>query len=163
SLQEQLLKAGLVKKKANKPAGKKQKSKKTANKSAKSTTSAKPPVVVKKPLADNELPKPVKLEIKALLKENRLNKTDGEVPYNYTVESKVKRCYVNKEQSDQIISGEISIVNWNDRSYLVPTTLIDELITKHPDLRFFSNAQEYQEKSNNTDESEHPIPDDLMW
>lgn len=158
SLQEQLLKAGLVKNKSSvKP------KKRAKPKTAKSPNSPnKLENISRKPLADNELEKSVKLEIKKLLKENRFNIKDGELPFNYSVGSQIKRCYITQEQMKSISNGEISIVNWNDRSYLIPNGLIAELQTLHPDLRFF-NASESQSESDEEIYKDYPIPDDLSW
>lgn len=157
SLQEQLMKAGLVKdKSANK--------KRTGYKKNKKKAAKPKPVSEPKPrvLADNELPKETKLEIKKILKENSLNDKEGDSPFNYTVGNQVKRCYVSAEQLKKIQNGEIVIINWNDRSYLLPLEILYKLKELHPFLRFFY----IQDSSSDTDDvayQEHPVPDDLHW
>ena len=162
SLQDQLLKAGLVKDKPATKAKKRPKSKANPAKSTKNRV-AKENTQKQKPLADNELDKPVKLEIKSLLKENRINSKEGETPFNYAIGSQIKRCYITEAQLSKIHSGEVSIVNWNDRSYLIPSSLISQLKSLHPFLRFFSiEANDVQDKQED-EYKDHPIPDDLNW
>lgn len=162
SLQEQLLKSGLVKDKAkNKKPKKKSKSKrKTPPQSATNNNTA---PIARKPLADNELEKPVKAQIKQILKENRVNSKEAEIPYNYTIGTQVKRCYVTENQLQQLSAAELVIVNWNDRSYLIPSSLVSELLELHPDLRLFNTQEDAKDENPKDPYDEFPIPDDLTW
>ncbi len=159
SLQEQLLKAGLVKKKTGKkPKKHKQKSRSPVQKQANP-----PPPPIPKPLADHELDKPIKLQIKQILRENRVNDKDAEIPYNYAIGAQIKRCYVTEQQLQQLSEGGLAIVNWNDRSYLIPANLLEELLRLHPDLKVFVNEKTGEQPDNDDPYAEFPIPDDLTW
>ena len=151
------MKAGLVK---DKPVAKKRSSpKKNKQKPRKNNP---PPKIEVKVLADNELPKETKLEIKKILKENRLNNKEGESPFNYTIGNQVKRCYITDEQLSKVRSGEIIITNWNDRSYLLSVEFLARLKELHPFLQYFY-SQETSSESEDTAYQEHPIPEDLQW
>ncbi len=169
SLQDQLLKAGFTKSKPakktnNRPKPGNQPGNKPGNKPRPPETRKKAPApVVSKPIADNQLDKPIKLQIKQLLKENKLNNKEAEIPYNYVICAQIKRCYVTEAQLKQLSSSELAIVNWNDRSYLIPVSIVELLQSLHPNLSLFVNSSSEIDVTKNEAYEEHPIPDDLTW
>ncbi len=174
SLQEQLLNSGLVNKERLEKAAldKKNKSK---TKSAKNNRhkslknkQAKPKKAAVQIPAETEtvLDKTIRIEIKKLLRANKLNDKDGEIPYNYIINNQVKRFYLNAEQQKRVTDGELVITNWNDRSYLIPSSIVSELHKLHPALPIANSvANEKTGEHEKIDEeyADYVIPDDLSW
>jgi len=177
SLQEQLLNSGLVnkeqlekasseRKNSNKPKSAKPK-KGTKKGKTKSAKTRKPVVNKAEEKKALELDKNTRVEIKKLLRANKLNDRTGEVPYNYVIENQVKRFYLNQEQLERVKKGELVITNWNDRTYLIPFVAVAELHKLHPGLPISKSddggkVSDSQEKI--ADEySDYVIPDDLTW
>jgi len=112
------------------------------------------------------LNKTIRVEIKKLLRANKLNDKDGEIPYNYIINSQVKRFYLNAEQQKRITNGELVITNWNDRSYLIPSLIVGELHKLHPALPIASAIADDKSKEHEKIDEEYAdyvIPDDLTW
>ena len=164
SLQEQLLKSGLIdedrlnssKKQTKKPV--KKKNKKFAGHKPRIPTPVKQ-VVVEDPKKQKEL----RAEVKKRLRSYKLNDKSGEIAYNYTINNQIKRFYVNEKQQKELIDGKLAIANWNDISYLIPATNVEELRTLYPKIDIcFTEAQE-----NLTNEDDpyagYEIPDDIKW
>lgn len=166
SLQEQLLKSGLIdedrlnkaKKQAKKPAKKKRK----ASPRPKSHISAPvKPAVTEDPVKQKEL----RAEVKKLLRSLKLNDKNGEIAYNYTINNQIKRFYVNENQQKELIHGNLAIANWNEISYLIPAVNVKELRTLYPKIAIYIN--EPQETTADVDENDpyagYEIPDDIKW
>lgn len=167
SLQEQLLKSGIasedqLKKKAprNKPSKKPNKPK--SNKKHSKTN--KPPPT--KPVISATLGKALRVEIKQLLKLNKLNDKAGEIPYNYVIAGQVKRFYINEKQQAELKAGKMAIVNWNTISYLISNETEIALKKLHPTIEIASVSDSEKtktEKDSNSPYSDYEIPDDLIW
>ena len=175
SLQEQLLNSGLVNKEQLEKATQQKKAKnksspankKTRNKNAKSKQiTAKEPVKHQAPQPEVVLDKAIRVEIKKLLRANKLNDKNGEIPYNYVINKQVKRFFVNAEQLTRVKNGELVITNWNDRTYLIPASVVEDLHKLHPTLPIASaKDQTNSENSEKIDDeyADYVIPDDLTW
>jgi len=174
SLQEQLLNSGLVdkerlekaaldKKNKNKPkSAKNNRHKSPKNKQGKPKKAA--AVIPEK--SEVILDKTIRVEIKKLLRASKLNDKNGEIPYNYIINNQVKRFYLNAEQQKRVTDGELVITNWNDRSYLIPSSIVGELHKLHPALPIASAiADEKAGEQEKIDEeyADYIIPDDLTW
>ena len=174
SLQEQLLNSGLVNKEQLEKAARKKKAKnkskpanKTRHKNAKrKQVAAKTPEKQAVAQAEIVLDKATRVEIKKLLRANKLNDKNGEIPYNYLINNQVKRFYLNPDQLTRMTNGELVITNWNDRTYLIPSTIIKDLHKLHPTLAIASpNNENSTQSSEKIDEeyADYVIPDDLTW
>jgi len=176
SLQEQLLQSGLVnekqlekakhKKKPSKNRRKSKSAQKAGNKkvteykkSGKKTTQSPTPEPTEVVLG-----KALRVEIKKLLRANKLNDKEGEIPYNYVVNNQVKRFYLNAKQQKSLTAGELGIVNWNNRSYLIPVTITDELKKLHDKIEIYLvDKDEAKADKSDDDYAGFEIPDDLTW
>lgn len=173
SLQEQLLKAGLVNKTKAQQA-KKQNRKKKRNPATKGQRDSVAQAVAKtqsdKAARDRELNrrKEIKMAAKArkgLLREfiekNMLNDRKAEEVYNFTHGSSVKRIHVNPKQREQLGMGQLAVVHASERYYLV------SLETSKKVQEMDSNAFIFVAHDEKTDVddpyADYQVPDDLMW
>ena len=182
SLQEQLLQAGLVNEKRlekakhkKKPSQNRKNNRSTHKTDYKKVTNSKNVADYKKAgkkAAQSSAPEPtetvlgkaLRVEIKKLLRANKLNDKEGEIPYNYVVNSQVKRFYLNAKQQKSLTAGELGIVNWNNRSYLIPVTITDELKKLHDKIEIYRvDKDEATEDKSDDDYAGFEIPDDLTW
>ena len=115
------------------------------------------------------LGKALRVEIKQLLKTNKLNDKEGEIPYNYVIAGQVKRFYINEKQQTELKSGNMVIVNWNTISYLISTEAEQSLRKLHPTIEVASvdntpAPEKTDVKKETTDPyADYEIPDDLSW
>jgi len=164
SLQEQLLKSGLIdedrlnnaKKQTKKPAKKKRKP--LAKQKPRATTPTKPAVV-----EDPKKQKELRAEVKKLLRSYKLNDKNGEIAYNYTINNQIKRFYLNEKQQKELIDGKLAIANWNEISYLIPMSSVKELHTLYPKIDIYINEVEKNAVDKDDPYAAYEIPDDIKW
>jgi uncharacterized protein len=128
SLQEQLLKSGVVdKKKAKHIAQEKRKQKKKTPKGEPALNEAAEDVIAnreEKLAKDRELSrqlnekaerKAIAAQIKQLIEANRVDRNDGEIPYQFTDGKKIHKIHVTGLLQTQLSNGLLAIVKLGDR------------------------------------------------
>ena len=182
SLQEQLLKSGLVdEKKLAKAEQEKNKRASTARKQRGKRIAkpdpAKPQAQNKKAQRDRELNLKRQQELqrkeraaqaRQMINDNKLDRSKGEVPYGFTYGKKVKKIYVTEAQRDQLVDGQLGIVtlviNHEGRRFeLVPRAIADKI--RERDEAFFVDLGEptKSEPDENDPYADYQVPDDLIW
>lgn len=176
SLQDQLLKAGLVDSKKAKQVNKeKRKQQKVAKKSAQpvvdETKAAAAKARAEKAARDRALnaereaaaqQKAIAAQIKQMIEHNRQPKGGGDIAYNFTFDRKIKTIYVTQAVYDHLASGRLVIVGLDEQFELVPRIIADKIAERNADIVVQPPAQ-----SGEVDEddpyADYQIPDDLMW
>lgn len=180
SLQEQLLKAGIVdKKKAKQVEQEKRKKAKQANKGQPQKDEAKElakQALAEKSTRDRELNcqkeqaaerKAIAAQIKQLIEVNRIDRSNGESSYQFTDGKKIKKIYVTEQQHNLLSKGSIAIVRLisyqNDQYELVPAGVANKIKQRDETIVIVQN----EASTDNTDDDDYyadfKIPDDLMW
>jgi len=180
SLQDQLLKAGLVdpKKVAQANRDKNRKDNLTRkNKSRKSAEStSQPKIPGKKAQRDRELNqkrqdaakrKELAAQAKQLIDNNKQDRALGEHSYGFVYKSKVKKIFVTEAQKKQLIQGQLVIATYvtNDgrKFELVPGPVGEKIAQR--DTAFIVEIRQQEESDKNADDSyaDYQVPDDLTW
>ncbi len=178
SLQDQLLKAGLVDKKTAKQADKdKRKAKKVQHKS-KDTAIDENKLAAAKTRAEkterdralNEEQKAkaerkaINAQIKQLIEVNRQNKGEGGdlIAHNFTDGKQIKKMLVSANIQEDILKGRLAIVKLGDKFELVPAIVADKISQRNSDY-VLSQATKVDEVDENDPYADYQIPDDLMW
>jgi uncharacterized protein YaiL (DUF2058 family) len=173
SLQEQLLKAGLVNKSKAQQAKKQiRKKKRSQGKVAQrdSVADAVSRAQAEKEARDRELnrqkhikeaAKARKLLLKQYVEKSRLNDPTAEEPYNFVHDGSIKRLHVNQKQRDLLSAGKLAIVRVAERYYLVTTDVSRKVVDMAPDTFVFIPKQE--KPAEDDPYAEYQVPDDLMW
>lgn len=176
SLQDQLLKAGLV------DAKKASKIKKTKHKQAKQKQKNKVEQVDEAKLAaqkaqaekaerDRQLNlerkqeaerKAVAAQIRQLVEMNRLP-TEGELAYNFTDEGAIKRLYIDEEQQKQLGNGRLCIIKLDGDYQLIPTAVADKARQRDESITILSNQPTEAADDEDDYYADFKVPDDLMW
>ena len=176
SLQDQLLKSGLVSKdQAKKNKSEKQKQRKqqlkTKTEVVDETKEQVKQAQAEKAERDRELNrqkkeaddrKAIKAQIKQLIQLNRLDRGEGETAYNFTDGKKIKKIYVTDEIMNQLSKGRLSIAKLGDEYEVIPTAVAEKIKQRNENYIIVCNEQ-----TNEVDEddpyADYKIPDDLMW
>ena len=179
SLQDQLLKAGLVdSKKAKQVQRDKKKQTKRQHKSREKIVDESK-VLAQKALQEKadkarELnrqrvaeaeQKAIAAQIKQLIETNRQPK-NGEIGYSFTHNNKVKKLYVDAKQQKQLERGILAIVALNDGFELVPAPVAEKIAQRDEiavALRNNPNAEQAEPDADDEYYAQFEIPDDLMW
>ncbi|RCU52464.1 DUF2058 domain-containing protein [Corallincola holothuriorum] len=174
SLQEQLLKAGLAdKKKAlkiNKQKHQQRKSKKVETAESKQLAEqAKQEKLAK----DRELNQQRKLEaeqkaitaqIRQIIETNTVATDNGDIAYNFTDGTKVKRLYTDAATHKQVTLGRLTIVKLDESYKLIPTAAADKIRQRDESYVIYCADQSAAPETDEEDPyADFQIPDDLMW
>jgi uncharacterized protein YaiL (DUF2058 family) len=176
SLQEQLMKAGLVDKKkvklANQEKSKQHKIElRTGVEKQNETRQAALEMQRKNAERARELnaqrdaaaaEKAVAAQIAQMVKTNRQSKGNGDVAYNFTIGSKIERIHVSEKVREHLVAGRLSIVSHGGGFELVPRVIADKIAERAPDIvvRVTRAAQAVAEDDPYAD---FKIPDDFTW
>jgi len=180
SLQDQLLKAGLVDPKKVAQANREKNRKDNLTRKSKSRKSAasapQRQVPGEKAQRDRELNqqrqeaakrKELAAQAKQLIDNNKQDRALGEHPYGFVYKSKVKKIFVTEAQKKQLIQGQLVIATYvtNDgrKFELVPGPVGEKIAQR--DTTFIVEIRKQEESDKNTDDSyaDYQVPDDLTW
>lgn len=177
ALQEQLLKAGLVKDKEIKEAQKQQKREdrqqppphKGGQSRAERMRREAEKAQAEKAARDKALNvereeraarKALNAQIAQLIEPYRRPHNDGEEGYNFIDQGAVKRLYVTAATRTALAAGELAIVRLRTRYVIVTAEGAAAVRERAPEMLVVLNADEPPADAAYL---EHPVPDDLMW
>jgi uncharacterized protein len=177
SLQDQLLKAGLVKKQELKQVRtaqhkhSKQGGKNTPATETAAVRAAAEQARIEKMARDRELNRQrqeeaalhaAENEIRQLIHAHRIVRDGGELAYNFTDGVTLKRVYVNKEQHAKLVSGQLAIVRQDAFYEVIPAEIVARVCARAPDLVVVDNRATAAAAADDP-YAEFQVPDDLMW
>ena len=101
-------------------------------------------------------------EIRQLIHSNRVVREGGDVAFNFTDGTTLKRLYVNRDQQAALIAGRLAIVRQDTFYELVPAETAERVRARDPSLVLLQNRE--SEHNNESDPyAQFQVPDDLMW
>jgi uncharacterized protein len=181
SLQDQLLKAGLVderrakKAKAERYASQKAKIAKAKRQgAAKSSESSKAVhrAMVEKAAADRAREskrkskaerKALAAQIRQLIKEHRLPRDEAELGYHFEDGKKIRKIYVTEAIRGQLVAGRLAIVRLEGRYDVVPLDVAGKIEARNPACVVSAGASPGPAVDAEDPYADHPVPDDLIW
>jgi len=175
TLQEQMLQAGLVSSK------KMAKVQRTAKKSRVQAREAREAVEENKKAQQardkqlNEqqkqdaLAKEYKAQIKQLIAMNKLTAAQGDIAFNFTDGSLIKKITVNKLTHAQLVNGRLAIAREDaDRDgepcyALIPASVADKIAQRDASYIVLNSALTQDALDEDDPYADFKVPDDLMW
>src|SRR5690606_258813 len=176
SLQEQLLKAGLVDQKKVKRVNQaktqqKKQERRTGTQSIDETRQAvlearereRETVRQLNAKRDEEARrKAIHAQIVQMVEQSRQGRGGGDIAYNFTFGTKIERIHVSAAVRDQLAAGQLVIVRLGDATELVPKVVADKIAERNPDI--VVRVQKADTVPAEDDPyADYKIPDDLMW
>lgn len=175
SLKDQLLKAGLVKKKNTQKAPKvkpPKQAKKNRGKPSDATLRTQR-AMINKAKKDKALNQQRKIEaekkalaaqIKQLVDGSKLDRSEGEISFNFMLHKKVKKLYVTEEQQKQLSRDQIVIVVLeNERFELVPKAVASKIAERDASCVVENKVEKTVGLNEDDPYADYQIPDDLVW
>jgi uncharacterized protein YaiL (DUF2058 family) len=174
SLQDQMLKAGLVdKKKASQARKQKQKQQRQKNlpseaKQAKADALA---AATRQAQKDRELNlqrkaeadrKALQAQIRQLVESNRIPADDGDIGYNFTHDGKVRTLLVTPVLRERLTKGQVAVVVFDDHYALVPHP-VAEKIRQRDELSVITPSGDAEVVAEDDPYADYQVPDDLVW
>jgi len=182
SLQDQLLKMGVVdKKKAKKSQHQKRQNVNKNRKAVKSGKEVKEEEVQKKleeaarkkQQRDLELnkrrdearaKKALQAEVNQIIEQNIVEiPKNAELAYNFTHDSKIRKIYVTDEQHKQLTKGQLAIAVDEKKHRLIPDKVAEKIETRMANAVVRIQPESKPEKDETDPYADYEIPDDLMW
>ena len=169
SLQDQLLKAGLVNEKKLKKAQKGSKKSRVQAREAKAAVEEQKQVQrlrdkeLNDQRAQQQLSKELKAQVKQLIQMNQVNLAHGEIKYNFTDGTLVKSLYVTAEIRAQLISGVLSIAKSVDSYAVIPSSVAYKIAERDAEAIIENKSSSEESLAEDDPYAEFVIPDDLMW
>lgn len=179
SLQDQLLKAGLIDTKKAKQANKeKRKETNVARRSSEEVVDevkqSAEQARLEKVERDRELnrqrdlelqQKAIAAQIKQLIENHRQPKGagNGDVEYNFTDGKLIKKMRVSPLVLEQIARGLLGVVKLGDGYEVVPRIVADKIAQRDAKFVVVANTKTYNKVDEDDPYKDYVIPDDLMW
>ncbi len=181
SLQDQLLKAGLVDKNTAKKVSKEKhkankaskKSKAESRESRQQSTNAMKALHAERDRDLNRMKqeaaelKAIQAQIRQLIELNKVDISDGEVAYNFAVENKVKTLYVPERVRSSLGSGRLAIVKFEkgdqSRFEIVANGIANKIAQRNPETVVYQSSATEDDANEDDPYADFKVPDDLMW
>lgn len=175
SLQEQLLKAGLINEKKLKQTSKEKTKQQLHQRRNRMTVEdeARQRILeaeAAKVARDRELnqqalnQKLSSSQVKKLIESTRLPKGAGEITFNFTDENRVQRVFVSEQTREQLVNGEMAIVKLGRKYDVVPAAVAIQAREVNPEYIVLFNEPSQTSESNADDPyADFVVPDDLIW
>ena len=176
SLQDQLLKAGVIDgKKAKKIAKDKRQQRKQKIDDSHIIGEEAKKIQLEKQARDRDLnlkrqaeadKKALTAQVIQLTEHYQLKNTKGELEYNFTDDKTIKKIRVNSETLEQLTRGRLSIAKLREGYALIPTPIADKISSRDPAAIIVSLTKTDQSQTQNDDDdyyAQFEIPDDLSW
>lgn len=175
TLQEQMLKAGLV---TSKKMAKVQRTAKKSRVQAREAREAveenkKAQLERDKQLSEQQkqaaLSKEYKAQVKQLIEMNRIVISKGNIDFNFTDNNLIKKIAVDKATQTQLISGRLAIAgmdaaNGKDREYvIIPAVVADKIAQRDANSIVLNSTLSPEEQNEDDPYADFKVPDDLMW
>ena len=176
SLQDQLLKAGIVdQKKAKQVKQEQRKQKKQQPKGRPQVDEAQEQArrsLAQKAERDREInrqrqaeaeKKAIAAQIVQLIEMNRVSRQGGELPYQFADGKAIKKIHVSKQLQDQLSRGQLAIARLGERYELVPAAVAEKICQRDADAVVLHNRGQDTPADEDDPYADYQIPDDLMW
>ena len=181
SLQDQLLKSGLIDKnkvnKAKSASYKQQKQQKRGKKKGQQVAvESESRQLANQALADKAArdralnqqateaaeQRAVRAQIAQLIRQHALSTDGGEIAYHFSANGKVERLFVTAEQQTQLAKGRLAVVYHNKVYALVPAAVAEKIRLRDEASVIVCNDAG-QDGEGDDPYADYPVPDDLQW
>lgn len=175
TLQEQMLKAGLV---TSKKMAKVQRTAKKSRVQAREAREAveenkKAQLERDKQLSEQQkqaaLSKEYKAQVKQLIEMNRIVIAKGNIDFNFTDNNLIKKVVVDKATQTQLINGRLAIArlvtnsNGDSEYAIIPAIVADKIAQRDESYIVLNSALSEEIQDEDDPYADFKIPDDLMW
>lgn len=176
SLQEQLLKAGMVDakkaKQINKEKRKQAKQQPKGQQQQDETKAAAAAALVQKAEHDRALERErqaqlnkraIAAQIKQLITSNNIERRGGNVAFSFADNKKIKTIHISPLLQTQLAKGVIAIAGLDGGYHLIPAMVADKISQRDTNTVVYRNIPSADTPDEDDPYADYQIPDDLMW
>jgi uncharacterized protein YaiL (DUF2058 family) len=103
-------------------------------------------------------------QIRQMIDANRLPKGDGDITFNFIDGRKVRRLYVNADVHRQLVNGGAAIVKLHGQYNIVPAAVADKIRERDAACVVSATGGDASAAPDADDPyAKYQVPDDLMW
>ena len=102
-------------------------------------------------------------QIKQLIETSRISRDGGQIPYNFTDGTKIKKLLVTDALQNQLSNGRLAIVKFDEQYSIVPKAVADKIRLRDENYVVLSNQLQSSVDDVDDPYADFKIPDDLMW
>jgi uncharacterized protein YaiL (DUF2058 family) len=103
-------------------------------------------------------------ELRQLIHAHRVTRDRGELAFNFTDGKALKRIYVTPEQQRALADGRLAVVRQDQFYELIPPEIADKVRARNPELVVFHNQPQPAAAADAEDPyAGYEVPDDLIW
>ncbi|MDY6955482.1 MAG: DUF2058 domain-containing protein [Pseudomonadota bacterium] len=168
-LQEQMLKAGLIKPDQLKKAAKEKRRDQRPNAAESAAEKAQREKVARDRARNLERKaaqerKAKAAEIRQLILAHKLDRSKADIPYQFLDGGKIRKLYLEQGQREQLMEGRLILVRMGERFEVVPPPIAEKIAQRDP-ARVVALDTAPPESPPPADDpyADYPVPDDLMW
>ena len=108
--------------------------------------------------------KAVAAQIAQMVTTNRQPKGNGDNPYNFTIGTKIERIHVSDKVRDHLVAGRLAIVAHGGGFELVPRVIAEKIAERAPEIVVRVNRNAAAAPADEDDPyKDFKIPDDFDW
>ncbi|MEH0832460.1 DUF2058 domain-containing protein [Pectobacterium cacticida] len=175
SLQEQMLKAGLVSSKKMAKVQRTAKKSRVQAREARAAVEENKKAQLERDKLLNEQQKQAallreyKAQVKQLIEMNRINISRGDISFNFADNNLIKKIDVDKSTQAQLINGRLAIARLAGESRgeyeyaIIPASVADKIAQRDADSIVLNSALSQEAQDEEDPYADFKIPDDLMW
>jgi uncharacterized protein YaiL (DUF2058 family) len=98
-----------------------------------------------------------------MVQTNRQPKGKGDIPYNFTIGTKIERIHVSEQVRAHLVAGRLVIVSHGDSFELVPRVIADKIAERAPEIVVRVTKAAPQAVEEDDPYADFKIPDDFTW
>ncbi|MDI9246875.1 DUF2058 domain-containing protein [Marinobacter sp. CHS3-4] len=107
--------------------------------------------------------KAIQAQIRQLIETNRLDLSNGETPYQFVHDKKIKKIYVTDTMADQLARGRLAVVQLNDSYEVVAEGVARKIMERDESAVVALHDRQADDVGDDDPYAGYEIPDDLMW
>lgn len=101
-------------------------------------------------------------QIKQLIETSQIARDGGDVAYNFTDGSKIKKILVTAALQDLLSNGRAAIARFDEKYFVVPKNVAEKIQQRDASYVIVSNVRKDLPEEDDP-YADYKIPDDLMW
>ena len=107
--------------------------------------------------------KAIQAQIIQLIKMNRVDRQHGEVAYQFTDGTKIKKLYVSQQLQTDLSKGRLAIAKLGESYELLPAAAAQKIMQRDEQVIVLLNTTAKTAVDEDDPYADYQIPDDLMW
>ena len=107
--------------------------------------------------------KAIQAQISQLITMNRIKREGGDIAYQFTDGTRIKKMYVTEQLQKDLVNGRLAIAKLGNEFELLPSSAAEKIRQRDPQVIVLLNTYEVTGVDEDDPYAEYQIPDDLMW